>query len=445
MFDEQVYCDYLIKKKKKDKTVTENIKILKDFFDFITENGVSVSQDLTAEDIDEHIKSFLGWQLVEQHNRIAALTEYIAFIKKESANLDLIALADAIHASLMKRYEHTAKQSAASRRENIVLIPNGVKIAPKHLGELTNDEFVAAFREMQEIIISIYDDIEESPFSWGYPDFDQTGGYYNRVTDFLFAFAFNGIYDNGVLTVNTKAFLSDTRIKKHKKIEQMISGFAAMGFAIDGFDKKSVSFSVTYLDNPRVISALNAYINEIDRNKQDWWLGIPRLSFSYRFIEDPNEQKYEAVFLSELDYKSEKLREIQYLLHAEAAKLGFRIDTGEWMEKGCILYKKGSKRFMLVGEEKNGDVPIVVTRVILRNVFETHRDNIEQLALKFPEAFIPKMKACINCKGCQMAIKYELNGERYSACAFHSFWFKGVMLDNIGVILELFKIENKIK
>jgi hypothetical protein len=246
-----------------------------------------------------------------------------------------------------------------------------------------------------------------------------------------------------------KNFLSDTRIKKHKKIDQMISGFSDMGFAIDGFDKKFLSFNVTYLDNPYIINVLNAYINEIDKDKPNWRLGMPRKSFSYRFIEDPNEHKYETVFLSELDYQSEKLREIQYWLHAEAIKLGFKIDAEEWMEKGCILYKKGSKRFMLVGEDKKNGIPKIISKVIFRDVFDKEKDRMENLSRRFPDTFKSNCSLCGGSKPadskCSMRICYYIEGKPRRNCAYLSFCFQNLELEDVRELLQLFIIENKLK
>jgi hypothetical protein len=73
------------------------------------------------------------------------------------------------------------------RRENIKLIPDDCKINPKYLDVMTNDEFVITFREMQQLIIGIYADVEKAPFDWGYPAENNTvelwGAAYNRISD----------------------------------------------------------------------------------------------------------------------------------------------------------------------------------------------------------------------------------------------------------------------
>ncbi|MCL2546583.1 MAG: hypothetical protein FWE06_05235 [Oscillospiraceae bacterium] len=69
----------------------------------------------------------------------------------------------------MTNFEEIAKQSAKIRRESIKLIPGNCKINPQCLGSMTNEVFVAAFREMQQLFIDIYTDAEKAPFDWGYP------------------------------------------------------------------------------------------------------------------------------------------------------------------------------------------------------------------------------------------------------------------------------------
>lgn len=451
MFNEKVYTDYLVKKKTNTEDVNKNINILKQLFKLI-KNNTSI-QYFTEDNINKSVNylldSSLNYGATEYHNYIDILTKYINYVKQEIENNDFLFLVNNIEKSLIKRYEDIAKQAVKNRRENILLIPNDAYINPKHLREITNNEFILSFRQLQQIIINTYSDIEKSPFYWGYPDCDQTDGYYNRVTDFLFAFVFNGTYENDILTVNKKEFLSDKRIKIHKKIEQMILGFNNMGFSIEGFDKKSISFTVKYPNNPYVIYVLNVYINEIPKDKPNWLLGMPRLSFSYRFIEDPNKQKYETIFISELDYQSKKLQDIQYFLHKEAAKMGYKIDINEWREKGCILYKKGAKRFMLVGEYKKDGLPVITSKIIFRGVFDKEKEKMEDLYLRFPDTFKSNCTLCNGSKPfdgeCSMRISYVLGGKSHCNCAYNSFRFYNIELNDVKDLLNLFIIENKIK
>jgi len=46
---------------------------------------------------------------------------------------------------------------------------------------------------------------------------------------------------------------------------------------------------------------------------------------------------------------------------------------------------------------------------------------------------------------CTMRIEHNLMGKTQHNCAYQSFRFNDITLDDIKAILELFKIENKIK
>jgi hypothetical protein len=154
-------------------------------------------------------------------------------------------------------------------------------------------------------------------------------------------------------------------------------------------------------------------------------------------------QTHESVFLAEMDYASDALRDIQIWLHAEAAKSGFAIDTGESLEKGCMLYKKGSKRWLLAGQRDDGNVFI---KTIFRNVLK--HETMAALYIKFPDTFKSNcgLSCGINVKPvCTMRIEFDVDGKTRRCCAYHSFTFINPMLSDVKMILELFKLENKIK
>ena len=144
----------------------------------------------------------------------AFLSEYVSFIQTEQPELQ--ALAETINSYCSKRFEAFAKEAAAHHKKDILLIPDDVKADAKHLGTLLNGQFVSAFRELQEILIRMYESIGKSPYDRGYPDYYTTSGP-DRVIDFLFALVFCGIYHDESLTVDMKKFSVFTSVKRHKK------------------------------------------------------------------------------------------------------------------------------------------------------------------------------------------------------------------------------------
>jgi len=458
MLNRQAFNNYLVSKRRNEKSVNESLKQFDKFQQFIDGSGLTSLADFSASHIFDHIRPN------KPTNRAGAIkdannfmTDYAASIEKNLHDDDNAKhVANVIRTYYKSSYEETAKAYAQMRLSKFLPLPDNFQVNPKILNGLTNSQFVAAFKDFHQLFKDIYSDIANgAPFDWGYPDFLTTEGYYSRVSDILFAFATCGCYENAQITVDAKKFFAHSNIKRHKKVELMINGFRKMGFNINGFDKKAEMFYVTYPENPHIIAVLHAYAIVDNRlGLQTWKLSTERNALSYRFIEDVAVQEYETVFHAIMDHQPAELLEIQQWLHAEATKCGFAIDPKSPEEKGMVLYKKGSKQFMLVGYKQGAeDKSAVWSKVIFRDVFETQKEKMEQLAQVFPDTFGQGRNAvCGFCdvkkkqaKPCYMRISYELSGETWHNCAYGSFWFKGVTIENIGGLLDLFKIENKIK
>jgi len=437
MFKTEEYISFLSKKHKNQKTINERTEFIKQMEQFFTENSL----EGTSENIGKFFQT-KAWSAVLHGKLFACLEEYVLFIKTECSDPEVITFSEVISDFMQSVYLQSALRYAENRRKNILLIPDGVKINPLYLDELDNEQFITTFRALQQLIINTYTDILSGPFDWGYPDFYITEGYYNRVNDILFAFVNYGDCKNGVLTVDAKKFFTDTSVKRHKNIDKMVVGFRRMNFLIEGFDRRAAMFTVSYPENPHIIAVLRTYFMTMrNLNLQFWMLDRERSGFSYRFVEDPATQEFGTIFHAVLDYEPVELLEIQRWLYAEAAKYGFAIDPKEWGEKGMILYKKGSKRFLLVGSRDG----VVVSKVILREVFNSHKEKMEQFASRFPEAFASNCRFCGKDKPCIMRISYELFGEKRNNCAYESFWISGLKLEDVKELLELYKVENKIK
>ena len=434
MITKQQFLQYLTDKKKKQAYIDECAGYAEHLAAAFDTQGITPA---AIPDFNERSRT---WSRVAVKTAYQFLEDYAKFAEKEQP-----LVADAIRTGCRRIFEQTAKEEVNKRKQNILPIPTDAKIDPKHLGELTNEQFVTAFGELQRLVIACYEDIEKDPFAWGYPDFYTTGGYYNRINNILFAFVFCGEYDNGVLTVDAAKFFARADVKRHKNIEMMLSGFEKMGFIIEPFDKKSKEFTVSFPNNPHVITVLNAYTSEIAENIEDWRIEKPRNGFSYRYVECPTVQTYELEFLAEFDYMSPSLQEIQLWLHAEAEKYGFKIDPNEAMEKGMMLYKKGSKRWLLVGQPQFYlmHTKEIFCKTIFRSV-NTH-ETMPELYRRFPDTFQSNCRGCQGTNPCTMRIEFEVDGKPRRCCAYNSFLFKNPTLDDVKLILELFKLENKIK
>jgi len=450
--NKESFANYLNKKLKSEKSINENLNFLDIGQNYFNEIGVVKSEDFTADCIAAyHIKFGGSGKWVKLEKFYKCMQHYAESI--EQGFHDSSPENERIAAEIRKYYykdptaELDAHKQAAQRYVNyakslMLPLPEGVKINPAYLGKIDNDEFIDAFRALRHTLIAMYDDIYKAPFEWGYPAKTISDEYRNRVNDVLFALVQSGAYHNGVLTVDKKSFFGCTPVKRHQKVELMIHGFKQFGFTFDGYELKTDEFRVSHIDSPNIITVLNAYVHA---NKP----GVshePLHGFSYRYVQDPSKQEYEMGFLARMDYEPQELVKIQQWLHAEAAACGYKIDPKKITDKNMILYKKGSKQFLLVGYGYEKTKSEIISKVIFRKVFETHPKHVEQVSKLFPDVFVSKTNACRTpkCGTCNMAIRYEFLGKKHSACVYESFWFRGVTLDNIGTLLELFKLEHGI-
>jgi len=354
----------------------------------------------------------------------------------------------------------------------ILPIPNNAKIDPRHLTEISHEAFLMAFTQLQQIIMTCYDKIEAAPFFWGYPDYVTTEGAYNRLVDILFAIVFCGKYHQGVITVDTKVFFDSQSIKRHKKPERIIFGLTEVGFNFENFDKKSKSFDVTFPANPNVTAVMYAYISQITPHKQSWQYAITLQSLSYRFVEDPTAQEYEAAFLAELDYDTEELQEMKRWLYSEASLYGFSIDKKSWEEGGVVKLTKGSKKFLSLKQghresDTNHFKPHktkVGTKVSFIHAFEKEPEKMRRLCNRFPHVFrLEDPGTCCNDhnpeknphqfadksekngKRCAFVMKFDFDGVTYKRCGLSNFFFDDINLEDVKMILEMFLVENKIR
>ena len=319
---------------------------------------------------------------------------------------------------------------------------------------MTNQEFVSVFKELQQLVIRIYENIEECPFAWGYPErndsHDVDALAYKRLMELFYALMSSAAYQGNQLLIDMGQFTK--AIKSHKNMDKMINGLGRFGFVFGGYSKRSKSFTIACPRNPALLSILFVYCNLRNPEQKPWgdyYSSFER--FSHRWIEDTRTQTHEMLFHAKMDESSAALRQIQEWLYVEAASYGYKIDTthpyGAY-EKGCIAYRKGSKGFLLVGERKIDGISTIFSKVIFRNVFEKEKGEMQEFYCKFPNTFKSNCTLCNGSKPadgkCTMRICYEIDGKAHRNCAYNSFFFFHPTLDDIKDIMQLFIIENKI-
>ena len=102
---------------------------------------------------------------------------------------------------------------------------------------------------------------------------------------------------------------------------------------------------------------------------------------------------------------------------------------------------------------------LIFTKSVFRKVFESNPDEINELERRFPGTFDggnepgpfgnKNRSDCEKCSNpdnkCTMRIKCIVKDKISYTCAYNSFFFYNITLDDVKLILKLFMIENKIK
>jgi len=445
MNDHQAFVRYLSKKGRKQAYIDACIELIDALYASFS------GKPPTSDAIDAFVRKRWSGYVSRDRATYQMLSDYADFCAAEAP-----LFTNAFREHIRITFEGEARKAMRAYKRNIVLIPQGAKIDASFLDWLTTDAFAAAFRSLQELLYSIYDDIEHgSPFDWGWPDWQAItaeGLEQNRVMLVLQALACSGDMDGDALVVDKKRFGEYGINKPIAKTKMLFEKLAAKGFCIDGFnDKSAASFTASYPGVPNLMFVLCAYFkNRCDDEHQNH-----RHALSYRFVEDPATQAYETFFLAKTDGEPEKLREMYYWLYHEAVKHGFTPQGYENM--GCYVYKSGKKEWLLLGsgssyhEDEFLHSPhyALAAKVLLHRVFETHPEQINALRKAFPASFGRPWTGCFECKAdyvtCKNRVTFKKDGCDYHHCGTkHHLYFHDPDLAGLKTILALYKAENNI-
>ena len=380
---------------------------------------------------------------------------------------------------------HRAEVKAS--RERIAPIPADLKVNPQLLGNLTNEQFVKAFGQLQQFVIDYYKAIENDPVSWGYPEpYKQNSGnggisvgpHEKRLTGFLYAMAKAGQLepDNGELAVDYKEFNRIFRQWKHSKPEAMVKNLVramlenlvSKGLTIEGFSPKKEQFTVAFPANPDVLQVMQAYFSDRPCRRcygtcghmgRCYWLYYPvtpMIIFSYRFIEDPAEQGHPAEFLAVVSGMPEEMQEIQYYLYSEAMRYGYRFDPFKPVWAGGLLYEKGAKdwpRVGFIGDGWSGDDYRMFSfraHVKFKNVFVTHPEKIMEFHKQRPDVLPDPGHMCNQHCGNTLErpcpahrVTYEIDGVTYHNCG--GIRVHNPTLEDVKKIVELYILEHNLE
>jgi len=382
------FLEYLTEKKLAQNTIDEHMRL----FDLFSDTPPIPAA------IGEFVGIFVkhhGYDLDGARKKYRFLEIYADFCESQINNDEmddvLPLMSDAIRSHIRNHFEDIARRDIAVHKKRITLIPKDTKIAPYYLGTLSNDEFVSAFGSLQQFVYDIYEAIEQgSPFEWGFPGWkgvDCYGDYISHVLWILIELVYAGTLDGNTLVVD----------KKKCRPGAFIAKLTTMGVKIEGHtNKKDSEFTLSHPNNPHIFYVLCAFFK--DRTCRDCRENCPkhhvsfknwnecfyqRLPFllSHRFVEEPAAQAHDLAFLSHTDNAPEDVRKLQHYIYDEAIKHGFSIDPFEARHRDGIVYRKGSKKWLLM---KN-DSDLVTIR--FKKIFEKYPEKKAELDARFPGIF----------------------------------------------------------
>ena len=351
------------------------------------------------------------------------------------------------------------KEVFANLKARIIPVPDNTPIEPSLLGTLSNDEFVHAFREYQELMMAVYGEIEGDPEKYGFAlspseKFVYTFPHRFRLADFMFYMCFCGVFKDGKLTVDAAGFKE--MMRKHKKINILVDLLTEYGFVFEGYTPESKSFTVSYLDNPNLMYVMHCDV-AVRKETGAWGGNIEGVtSFSYRWVEEAASQKHEKAFLYRMDLSNDVYRELQYWLYEKAKGYGYYVNPREVDTPG-VVYQKGKKSFLYVCDGDWHSKTGTYAKIIFRKGFTSHPDLVVALSERFPGVFEDTEAACDLCAAfrkegawpadhvCGAQLYYEFEGVQRKNCAHKSFFFRDPGPEDMPLLLEAFVLENDIK
>ena len=450
MDNKQEFIQYLIEKKKPQNYIDQCDK----FFNRLQRR--LGGEPPTMEVIDKFARHTWSGYATQDKMMYEFLDTYATFCENK-----VLEFANAVHRHIKEAFEGLTKKAVRKYKSAIVFIPDDAKINPLFLEGLSNEEFIDAFRTWQELVYSIYEDIEKgSPFEWGFSSWKALGvdGVdQSRVMNILKELAECGQISGDALVVDKKQF--GKACKPLNAARLMLEKFTDMGLIAEGLDNKKLNtFTVYCPDTPNLVKVMTTYFKKQMKNcshdcnkcAKKCWHHIR--DFSYRYVEETERSPQETYYLAHTEGSSEAVREIYEYLHDEAAKYGFYFQGS--FEMGGLLYKKGSKKWLLVGSGSSyhecdylcsPDYEIAV-KAKFKNIFKKHLNKANELIKRFPNAFARSGTGCYNCSvNCENRISFEVNDKEKHHCGNHFAYFHAPTLNDVKYLLELHKLENNIK
>jgi hypothetical protein len=183
-----------------------------------------------------------------------------------------------------------------------------------------------------------------------------------------------------------------------------------------------------------------------------WYHAVtPITIFSYRFAEDPAEQKHPVEFLAVVSAMPEEQQEIQYYLYSEAMGHGYTFNPFKPVWAGGLLYEKGAMdwpRMGIIGDGWGGDDYQAyrhMAHVKFNKVITTHPEKFYAYAKQRPDVFC-QTTCNLHCgktleRTCPAhRVTYAINGQTYHNCG--GFRITNPTMEDARNIVALYVLEH---
>jgi len=319
-------------------------------------------------------------------------------------------------------YEEPVRQKMGEFKRNIQMIPNDVKIHPDLLTRsgLSNEEYVTAFRMLQEKVYTIYDAIETtSPFEWGFSGGGMltVGGIqFSRIAMTLANLSDHNELVGDTLVVCTESFFMWDWNKMDKTASRnTLKKIAAFGFVLDGIDDtKGKTFTMSCPEHPHVMRV----IFTLDGKCGD--------EMRYQAIQDPDTLPPPTWFP---DIIKRHMMAYEGMAH------------DDWY--GYSINGKRIARVRWDDTEKS--LRLWLKNVLLRNEYAKEIDDLPKvIKSKFKPRNPRKPCPCGECyknDRNENVFEYPYDGEWYEMCEQRSFIFKNLGVEHIPSCLRLLELE----
>ncbi len=327
---------------------------------------------------------------------------------------------------------------ALVRRNELVDVPERIKIHKDFLADLPEEEFAYSFRLLHELFYQMYTDMAEEPERFGLPLYGMDVDYFSKearetrtapwkLSVLLLELFALGELRNGVLAVNMAQFREKNQVKKPDALIRVLAeyGFAFAGVKNGKLPPTGSMVEVDYPDNRNHLLVLSLVAKKVMslqlKNANNFF--SHRIAFengfigwNYKLLEDG----MDTCSLAEgCDYVGDKMhteadRKVIAVLDKRLREQGYTSSKGDPNEGPTIRYSKGKGTYDFALASMEGELRLELR---IRNAMKC----MEYLC-ECPESILAMFRqtdaGCHNRANgtCNCGVKYTFEGEEKWHC-----------------------------